>query len=46
MRALFEFYLSKDWQNHSKRLLWQLLYDRYEGQWLDAAARLGGSGNH
>jgi hypothetical protein len=31
--ALFEFYLSKDWQNHTKRLLWQLLYDRYEGKW-------------
>ena len=23
----------KDWQNHTKRLLWQLLYDRYEGKW-------------
>ena len=31
--ALFEWYLSKDWQNHTKRLLWQLLYDRYEGKW-------------
>jgi hypothetical protein len=31
--ALFEFYLSKDWQNHTKRLLWQLLYDRYKGKW-------------
>jgi hypothetical protein len=31
--ALFEFYLSKDWQNHTKRLLWQLLYDRYHGKW-------------
>jgi hypothetical protein len=31
--ALFEFYLSKDWQNHTKRLLWQLLYDRYQGKW-------------
>ncbi|MEX0802235.1 MAG: hypothetical protein WD688_02780 [Candidatus Binatia bacterium] len=31
--ALFEFYLSKDWHNHTKRLLWQLLYDRYEGKW-------------
>jgi hypothetical protein len=31
--ALFEFYLSKGWENHTKRLLWQLLYDRYEGRW-------------
>jgi hypothetical protein len=31
--ALFEFYLSKGWQNHTKRLLWQLLHDRYEGKW-------------
>ena len=31
--ALFEFYLSKDWHNHTKRLLWQLLYERYEGKW-------------
>lgn len=31
--ALFEFYLSKGWQNHTKQLLWQLLYDRYEGRW-------------
>jgi hypothetical protein len=31
--ALFEFYLSKEWQNHTKRLLWQLLHDRYEGDW-------------
>lgn len=33
--TLFEFYLSKEWQNHTKRLLWQLLYDRYEGKWQD-----------
>ena len=33
--ALFEFYLAKDWQNHSKRLLWQMLHDRYEGRWAD-----------
>jgi hypothetical protein len=31
--ALFEFYLSKGWQNHTKQLLWQLLHDRYEGNW-------------
>jgi hypothetical protein len=31
--ALFEFYLAKDWQNHTKRLLWQLLYERYQGKW-------------
>jgi hypothetical protein len=31
--ALFEFYLSKDWHNHTKRLLWQLLYERYQGKW-------------
>jgi hypothetical protein len=31
--ALFEFYLSKGWQNHTKQLLWQLLHDRYEGEW-------------
>lgn len=31
--ALFTFYLSKGWDNATKRLLWQLLHDRYEGQW-------------
>ncbi|MGH7847593.1 MAG: hypothetical protein ACREQW_20825 [Candidatus Binatia bacterium] len=31
--ALFRFYLSEGWQNNTKRLLWQLLYDRYEGKW-------------
>ena len=31
--SLFEFYLSKGWENHSKRLLWQLLHDRYHGAW-------------
>jgi hypothetical protein len=31
--ALFEFYLSKGWQNHTKRLLWGLLRDRYDGKW-------------
>jgi hypothetical protein len=31
--ALFEFYLSKEWQNHTKQVLWQLLHDRYQGKW-------------
>jgi hypothetical protein len=31
--ALFTFYLSKEWQNNTKRLIWQLLYDRYDGNW-------------
>jgi len=31
--SLFEFYLSKGWENHTKRLLWQLLLDRYHGDW-------------
>ena len=31
--ALFEFYLSKGWENHTKQLLWHLLHDRYEGNW-------------
>jgi hypothetical protein len=31
--ALFEFYLSKGWENHTKQLLWQLLHDRYKGKW-------------
>jgi hypothetical protein len=31
--ALFEFYFSKGWQNHTKRLLWGLLRDRYDGKW-------------
>ena len=31
--SLFEFYLSKGWENHTKRLLWQLLHDRYEADW-------------
>jgi len=31
--SLFEFYLSKGWENHTKRLLWQLLHDRYNGDW-------------
>jgi hypothetical protein len=31
--SLLEFYLSKGWENHTKRLLWQLLHDRYEGLW-------------
>jgi len=31
--ALFTFYLARDWDNTTKRLLWRLLHDRYEGQW-------------
>ena len=30
---LFVWYLQKGWDNHTKRVLWQLLYDRYGGQW-------------
>lgn len=31
--ALYMFYLSKEWSNNTKRLLWQVLYERYEGKW-------------
>jgi hypothetical protein len=31
--ALFMFYLAKEWGNTTKQLLWQLLYERYEGRW-------------
>ncbi len=31
--ALFKWYLSKDWDNYTKRVLWQLLYDQYTGEW-------------
>ncbi len=31
--ALFVWYLDKGWENHTKRTLWQLLYDYYEGRW-------------
>ncbi len=30
---LFVWFLNKGWENHTKRLLWQLLYDEYEGTW-------------
>ncbi len=30
---LFVWYLSKGWENNTKRLLWQLLYDHYGGNW-------------
>lgn len=31
--ALFIWYLGKGWENHTKRVLWQLLYDQYGGDW-------------
>ncbi len=31
--ALFVWYLGKGWENHTKRALWQVLYDHYEGRW-------------
>lgn len=30
---LFVWYLGKSWENHTKRTLWQLLYDHYQGSW-------------
>jgi len=30
---LFEWYLGKGWDNFTKRVLWQLLYDHYGGEW-------------
>ena len=30
---LFEWFLKKGWDNHTKRALWQLLHDHYQGQW-------------
>lgn len=31
--ALFKWYMSKGWDNYTKRVLWQLLHDHYEGDW-------------
>lgn len=30
---LFEQYLLQSWPNHTKRLLWQMIYDQYGGSW-------------
>ena len=30
---LFRWYLEQGWENHTKRVLWQLLHDHYEGNW-------------
>lgn len=30
---LFRWYLEQGWENHTKRVLWQLLNDHYEGNW-------------
>lgn len=30
---LVRWYLKADWENHTKRVLWQLLYDHYHGDW-------------
>jgi hypothetical protein len=30
---LFRWYLEQGWENHTKRVLWQLLYDHYQGDW-------------
>ncbi|MHC1744116.1 MAG: hypothetical protein AB9873_13930 [Syntrophobacteraceae bacterium] len=31
--ALFIWYLGKGWENHTKRVLWQILFDQYSGDW-------------
>ena len=31
--ALFIWYLDKGWENHTKRMLWQLVFDHYRGRW-------------
>jgi hypothetical protein len=31
--ALFIWYLDKAWDNHTKRMLWQLIHDHYGGNW-------------
>lgn len=31
--SLFCWYLKAGWENHTKRVLWQLLYDHYAGDW-------------
>lgn len=31
--ALFIWYLGKSWENHTKRVLWQTLFDQYAGDW-------------
>ncbi len=31
--ALFVWYLGKGWENHTKRVLWQVLFDQYAGDW-------------
>lgn len=30
---LFRWYLEQGWENHTKRVLWQLLHDHYQGNW-------------
>lgn len=30
---LFRWYLEQGWENHTKRVLWQLLYEHYQGNW-------------
>ena len=30
---LFRWYLEQGWDNYTKRVLWQLIYDRYGGDW-------------
>jgi hypothetical protein len=30
---LFRWYLGQGWENHTKRVLWRLLHDSYEGDW-------------
>lgn len=32
---LFQWFLKCDWENHTKRVLWQLLVDHYGGKWED-----------
>ncbi len=31
--ALFKWFMNKGWDNHTKRVLWQLLHDQYGGDW-------------
>ncbi len=31
--SLFIWFLKAPWENHTKRFLWQMIYDNYEGSW-------------
>ena len=36
--SLFICFLKAPWENHTKRFLWQMIYDNYEGSWEDFLA--------